>query len=109
MEHVTQLILLYPTAQLFQLGVSPADRQVLIAALAPFRAQLDQIESACAAVGSGPSAPAQLMDLRNQASALAAATLQNIRSSLTADGMSRLDQYVRTHVKAHIRIYGGAH
>jgi len=97
------------SAQLSALGLSPADRQALIANLAPFRAQLDNIQSARAAVGSGPSAPTQLMNLRSQESTLAATTLQKIQGSLTADGMSLLDQYVRTHVKAHIKIYGGTH
>jgi hypothetical protein len=48
------------------------------------------------------------MDLRSQESALVAATLQSIRGSLTGNGVNLLDQYVRTHVKAHIKIYGNA-
>ena len=96
-------------AQLSPLGLSPADRQTLIAGLASFRTQLDGIQSTLASVTPGPAAPAQLMDLRTQASSLVATTLQSIRQSLTADGVNSLDQYVKTHVKARIRIYGGTH
>jgi hypothetical protein len=97
------------SAQLSKLGLSAADRQTLITGLASFRAQLDQIESARAGVAPGAAAPSQLSALENQTNALVATTVQGVRQSLTASGQSSLDAYVRTHVKAHIRVYGGAH
>lgn len=96
-------------AQLSPLGLSATDRQALITGLAPFRTQLDSIESARASVTPSTSAAAQLTALESEANSLVANTLQSVRQSLTADGMSRLDQYVQTHVKSHIRIYGGTH
>jgi hypothetical protein len=96
-------------AQLLVLHLSPADQQVLIASLAPFRTQLDQIEAGWVQLAGAPTnanAAAQFTALRAQQSALAAATLANLRQSLTSDGASSLDQYVKTHVKAHIVIYG---
>lgn len=96
-------------AQLLALGLSPNDQKALIATLAPMRTQLDLIESARASSQKGPNAAAQFADFNNQEDALVASTLQNLRTSLTVEGMYKLDQYVKTHVKAHIRIYGMAH
>jgi len=95
------------SAQLSPLGLSAEDRQTLIAGLASFRTQLDQINTARAGITPGPNSSAQLTSLRTQETALVASTLQAIRQSLSTDGVSRLDQYVRTHVKARIKIYGG--
>lgn len=99
-------------AQLLPLHLSPADQQGLILVLAPFRTQLDQIESGIAHLTNaalGSNTPAQLANLKAQESALLATTLPNLRLSLTSDGVSHLDQYVKTHVKAHIVIYGTPH
>jgi hypothetical protein len=97
------------SAQLSKLGLSPEDRQVLIVGLASFRTQLDQIESARANVAPGATAPAQLSALENQTNALVSTTVQGVRKALTAPGQSSLDNYLKTRVKSHIRIYGGAH
>jgi hypothetical protein len=95
-------------AQLLSLGLLPNDEKVLIATLAPLRTQLDLIESTRAGIQQGPNAGAQFADLNDQEDALVATTLQSLRTSLTVAGMYRVDQYVKTHVKAHIKIYGTA-
>ena len=90
-------------AQLLLLNLSAADRQGLVQALAVFRAALDPIEAALLAQ---PTA-AQVASLQQQKDALLASTMTAIRTSLTPDGFGQLDQYVKTHVKQHIIIYGG--
>lgn len=92
------------TVQLTPLQLTAADLNALTGILANFRVQLDQIESAVAAA----TAPSQLSSLQTQKSTLAAATLASLQQTLTADGVSRVNKYVQTRVKAHIKIYGGA-
>jgi hypothetical protein len=92
------------TAQLLPLNLSVADRQNLVQALAAFRTGLDPIEAALLAQPT----PAQVAGLRQQKATLVAGTMTNIGSALTADGFGKLDQYVKTHVKQHIVIYGSA-
>ena len=96
-------------AHLSRIGLSAADRQVLIAGLTSFRTELDDFESARASVTPGPTTDAQVSALETQADNLVATTLQALRQSLTVYGVNLLDQYVKTRVKAHIRIYGGSH
>jgi hypothetical protein len=91
-------------AQLLPLSLSPADQQNLVQALAVFRTALDPIEAALLAQPT----PAQVAGLRQQKATLLANTMTTISSSLTADGFGKLDQYVKTHVKQHIVIYGSA-
>lgn len=95
------------TAQLAPLGLSAADQQTLITGLTSFRTELDGIVNARASVGTGSGATAQLANLRTQEDTLVTSTLASIQRSLTADGVSRLDVYIKQHVKAHIKIYGG--
>lgn len=91
-------------AQLLPLSLSPADQQNLVQALAAFRTGLDPIEAALLAQPT----PAQVASLRQQKATLLANTMTTVSSSLTAAGFATLDQYVKTHVKQHIIIYGGA-
>jgi hypothetical protein len=86
------------------LSLSAADQQNLVQALAVFRTGLDPIEAAFLAQPT----PAQFANLTQQRDSLLASTMAAISSSLTADGFGKLDQYVKTHVKQHIVIYGGA-
>jgi hypothetical protein len=92
------------SAQLLPLNLSAVDQQNLIQALAVFRAGLDPIEAALLAQ---PTA-AQFASLMQQKDSLLASTMAKITSSLTADGLGKLSQYVKTRVKQHIVIYGGA-
>ena len=80
-----------------------ADQQSLVQALAVFRTGLDPIEAALLAKPT----TAQAEGLMQQKDLLLADTMAAISFSLTADGFSKLDQYVKTHVKQHIVIYGG--
>jgi hypothetical protein len=89
-------------AQLFALHLSEADQQNLVQALAVFRTGLDPLE---AALRAQPS-PAQAASLRQQKDSLLTNAMTDIRSSLTADGFGKLDQYIKTQVKQHIVIYG---
>lgn len=91
-------------AQLLPLNLSAADQQSLVQALAAFRTGLDPIEAALLL----QPAVAQVAALRQQKDTLLTNTMTNIKSSMTSDGFGRLDQYVKTHVKQHIVIYGGA-
>jgi hypothetical protein len=91
-------------AQLLPLSLSAVDQQNLVQALAAFRTGLDPIEAALLAQPT----PAQVAGLRQQKATLVASTMTNISSSLTAGGFGNLDQYVKTHVKQHIVIYGSA-
>lgn len=91
-------------AQLAPLQLATADRGALVGILGTFRTQLDVIESAAAVAGT----PTKLASLQSQKSTLVATTLANLKLVLTADGASRIDQYVQTRVKKHIVIYGGA-
>jgi hypothetical protein len=91
-------------AQLLPLNLSTADRQNLVQALAVFRTGLDPIG---AALRSQPT-PAQAASLRQQKDELLANARTALSSSLTADGLGKLDEYVKTRVKKHIIIYGGA-
>jgi hypothetical protein len=91
------------SAQLLPLNLSAADQQNLVQALAVFRAGLDPIEAALLAQPT----PSQAASLMQQKDSLLASTMAAISSSLTSDGFGKLDQYVKTHVKQHIVIYGG--
>ncbi len=91
------------SAQLLPLNLSVADQQSLVQALAVFRTGLDPIEAALLAKPT----TAQAEGLMQQKDLLLADTMAAISFSLTADGFSKLDQYVKTHVKQHIVIYGG--
>lgn len=89
-------------AQLYGLGLAHADEQALVGILARYRTAQDLL----AALPAG--APEQAASVRNQVVTLVTTTLTDIRKSLTSAGAGKLDQYVRTRVKAHIVIYGGA-
>jgi len=91
-------------AQLLALNLSAVDRQNFVAALAGFRATLDGIEATLLAQASA----AQVVSLRQQKDSLLSSTMAALNSSLTADGLAKLNGYVTTHVKQHIVIYGGS-
>ena len=95
-------------AQLNALNLSSSDRRALIAVLASLRTQLDLIENTRRSIRPGPAGAAQLSDLNIQENTLLTTALGNLRASMTLDGSYRLDQFVKTHVKARIKIYGTA-
>ena len=100
------------SAQLLPLQLSASDQQNLITTLAVFRTRLDQIEldaGQLLSAAPGPNTPAQLAGLKTQESALLTNTLSDLRLSLSPEGTNHLDQYVRTHVKAHVVICGMSH
>ena len=89
--------------------LSPADQENLIGLLATFRTDLDPIEQARAkllAAAPGAGSAAALADLNTRENDLVTSTLAMVRASLTPDGVSRLDKYIKTHVKKRIVIYG---
>lgn len=91
-------------AQLGPLQLAAADQAALVTTLAGFRVQLDQIVGAVLVA----TTPAAVAGLQAQKTALAAATLANLKQALTPAGASQLDRYIQTRVKTHIKIYGGA-
>jgi hypothetical protein len=97
-------------AQLLPIQLCAADQQALVSALANFRTQLDQIESALSQATSAPasaSRSSQIASLWAQSAALVSTTRATVQQYLTSDGAALLDQHVKTRVKAHIVIYGG--
>lgn len=91
------------SAQLLALHLSEADQQSLVQALAVFRTGLDPLE---AALRAQPT-PAQAASLKQQKDSLLTSAMTDISSSLTSDGLGKLDQYIKAQVKKHIVIYGG--
>jgi hypothetical protein len=90
-------------AQLKALQLSAADRQALVNSMVAFRTQLDQIANAALPANTAD----QVLALRTQKTTLVTTTVNNVRQMLSSDGANRLDQYIKTHVKARIVILGG--
>lgn len=94
-------------AHLSRIGLSDADEASLLAVLHGVADELDRVQEAQrgAAMASLSGAP-ELSSLKVQERELLDTTRARFGSSLSANGIDRLDTYVREHVKKRIVIYG---
>ena len=96
--------------RLAPIGFSEGDTDALRSLLGRLRAHLDAIQAARSnaetlSLGARMSIYA---DLKLQEDALITGAIGSLQTTLSADGVARLDQYVKQHVKRKIVVYGSA-
>lgn len=92
------------------IGLSEKDRDLCISALAGLREELDAVETArrAATADVGASNDSALASVKAREDAAVAKVRAALRN-MSVEGQSRLDGYIKTHVKKHITILGMVH
>lgn len=90
------------SALLVRLKLSQSDQTALVSALDGVPEQLDTVNWS----GTGSAATAAARDAIYEQ--FLDTALLRLRASLSADGLSKVDKFVQTHVKAHIVMFGTA-
>jgi hypothetical protein len=99
-------------ALLNPIGLAPADRAALVAALSGVREGLDRVAVARRGLKSEAlvevSAQITAATLKREEDTLLGDAFTRLTTTLSADGVNRLQFHVRNHVKQRIVIYGDA-